>query len=292
MLASTRRNHEKRRGIVLVLILGMLGLMAVIGITFATFTGQARISARNFAQAVNQPQREELMDFALSQLVMDTNDIRSAIRGHSMARDMFGNDANFNGYLTQRPDGASHPPNNNALFYIQNVQVVPATATTPPYFDLLTNIPIPAVDPTFFGYNFTRWRMRVSYVGPVNTDNGKAVDQTLEILYDNLTLNDTNTSFPPGSASNPDGYQVFRVAFVDLRQVAGTPTTLNNPTLGISTFQAMVQYENPGTFTAYSNLNNYPFILDGRWLHAFNGPGMTNAAVHANFKFNGPLPPF
>ena len=46
------------------------------------------------------------MDFALSQLISDTADIRSAIRGHSMARDMYGNDAFFNGYLTWRPDGA------------------------------------------------------------------------------------------------------------------------------------------------------------------------------------------
>ena len=29
------------------------------------------------------------------------------------------------------------------------------------------------------------------------------------------------------------------------------------------------------------------FILDGRWLHAFNGPGMTTNAVHANFRYNG-----
>ena len=32
------------------------------------------------------------------------------------------------------------------------------------------------------------------------------------------------------------------------------------------------------------------FILDGRWLHAFNGPGMTTNAVHANFRFNGQNP--
>ena len=33
-----------------------------------------------------------------------------------------------------------------------------------------------------------------------------------------------------------------------------------------------------------------PFILDGRWLHAFNGPGMTTNAVHANFRYNGLSP--
>ena len=95
MLASIRPNQGKRgrRGIVLVLILGMLALMALIGITFATFSGQSRISARNFFQSMNQPQRDELMDYALSQLICDTPDIRSSIRGHSLARDMYGNDA-------------------------------------------------------------------------------------------------------------------------------------------------------------------------------------------------------
>ena len=117
MLASIRPNQGKRgrRGIVLVLILGMLALMALIGITFATFSGQSRISARNFFQSMNQPQRDELMDYALSQLISDTPDIRSSIRGHSLARDMYGNDANFNGYLTSRPDGASHAPGHRRL---------------------------------------------------------------------------------------------------------------------------------------------------------------------------------
>ena len=84
----------------------MLALMAIIGVTFATFSGQSRVSARNFAQSVNQPQRDELMDYALSQLIGDTADIRSSIRGHSLARDMYGNDGDFNGYLTARPGGA------------------------------------------------------------------------------------------------------------------------------------------------------------------------------------------
>ena len=123
MLASTRPNQGKRgrRGIVLVLILGVLALMAVIGVAFATFSGQSRISARNFAQSVNQPQRDELMDYALEQLIGDTADIRSSIRGHSMARDMYGNDGNFNGYLASRPDGAFMPPNNDPYFYITGV---------------------------------------------------------------------------------------------------------------------------------------------------------------------------
>src|SRR5271166_3022606 len=118
MWTGTRPEQGKRerRGIVLVLILGVLALMAVIGVTFAAFSGQSRISARNFAQSVNQPQRDELMDYALAQLISDTADHRSAIRGHSLARDMYGNDAANNGYLTSRPDGAPSPPGNDPFF--------------------------------------------------------------------------------------------------------------------------------------------------------------------------------
>ena len=39
--------------------------------------------------------------------------------------------------------------------------------------------------------------------------------------------------------------------------------------------------------TNLSNSTAFPFILDGRWLHAFNGPGMTTNAVEANFRYNG-----
>ena len=108
----------------------MLALMAVIGVTFATFSGQSRISARNFAQSVNQPQRDELMDYALSQLICDTADIRSAIRGHSLARDMYGNDANFNGYLPSRPDGAVMPPTAIPTFTSRSVTAAGAAHCT------------------------------------------------------------------------------------------------------------------------------------------------------------------
>ena len=44
------------------------------------------------------------MDFALSQLINDTGDPRSVLHGHSLARDMYGNDAFFNGYLPLDPE--------------------------------------------------------------------------------------------------------------------------------------------------------------------------------------------
>ena len=185
MLASTRPNQGKRgrRGIVLVLILGMLALMALIGVTFATFSGQSRISARNFAQSMNQPQRDELMDFALSQLISDTADIRSAIRGHSMARDMYGNDAQLQRLPHLPPRTARpQPPDNDPYFYITGVSSV-GTGTL---YNLTTNIP--AGDPAFYGYNFTRWMMRLTYIGAPTAPGTGVVDQTLEILADNLRL--------------------------------------------------------------------------------------------------------
>ena len=277
MLASSRRNHENRRGIVLVLILGVLALMAVIGVTFATFSGQSRISARNFAQSVNQPQRDELMDYALEQLIGDTADIRSAIRGHSMARDMYGNDGNFNGYLASRPDGAFMPPHNDTNFYITSV-----TAGTGTLYNLTTNIP--ANDPAFYGYNFTRWTMRVTYTGPVANGGTGVVSQTLEVLAD----------------TSPNGYRVFTVSIGYTQGNSNStaippivPTTLHNPTVtngypnGYVT-QLPGEYLTAavgGTLTGICQ-----FILDGRWLHAFNGPGMTTNAVHANFRYNGLSP--
>ena len=151
MLASSRRKQIERQGIVLVLVLGMLALMALIGITFATFSGQSRISARNYMQSMNQPQADELMDYALSQLISDTPNRQSAIRGHSLARDMYGSDAAKNGYLAARPDGRYMAPNNDPYFYITAIAQVGTTT----YYNLTTNIP--SNDPTFYGYNFTRW---------------------------------------------------------------------------------------------------------------------------------------
>jgi len=273
MLARTRENQRERRGIVLVLILGVLALMAVIGVTFATFSGQSRVSARNFAQSVNQPQRDELMDYALSQLISDTPDIRSSIRGHSLSRDMFGNDAASNGYLTARPGGAGAvSPYNYSTFYITGVTAVSGTL-----YDLTTNIV--QNDSAIYGYDFTNWILRVSYFGTYSagppTPSG-TITQTLEVLPVSGRVN----GYQASSTSN----LVFRVNIAATDQnpllinlTAGTNTQLP----GYYLIQAATNATNLGT--------TVPFTLDGRWLHAFNGPGMTGNAVYGNFRYNGPL---
>ncbi len=87
----------KRRGIVLVLILGMLALLALIGVTFASISSQAQVSSRKFAEGLLVPDAKQMFDFGLSQLINDTQNPLSALMGHSLSRDMYGNDAGNNG---------------------------------------------------------------------------------------------------------------------------------------------------------------------------------------------------
>jgi hypothetical protein len=262
MLANLRYHKRAQRGIVLVLVLAMLGLLALIGVTFATFSGQARINARNFSQSATSPQDDELMDFALMQLITDTGDARSAIHGHSLARDMYGSDANANGYL---PTNTS---STGPLFTIQNIKPVTVSGTT--YYDILTNIPIPGsapqYDSTFYGYNFTRWIMRLTVLG---TPAVRPPDQTIEIIVDDNGQVANATSF------SGQGFHAFRIATYDsttgLTNLSTTPTPIiSNP---------LVQ-----------PVAGIPFTLDGRWLRAFNGTGMGANAYKGNFRYNSLTP--
>ncbi len=274
MLAHSRHHTHVRRGIVLVLVLAMLGLLALIGVTFATFSGQAKINARNTYLSVIQAQDDELMDFALSQLIQDTGDVRSVIRGHSLARDMYGNDANFNGFFN------SNPSKTGPTFLIQNFMQESGNSN---YYDILTNIPIPGAaftwppgsnntlyDSTFYGYNFTRWILRLTYVA---AGLPHPVDQTFEILFDDNQPNSNATQF------SGQGFHVFRVV----------PTDPNGTTLTNLTAAALNNWSQTSTPLVQPGVAGSVFTLDGRWLRAFNGAGMGANAVWGNFRFNGSL---
>src|SRR5262249_35233566 len=142
---------------------------------------------------------------ALSQLINDTGDVRSVIRGHSLARDMFGDDARTNGILTSNP--ATGGP-----LRIQNYK---QDTTNPAVYDIQTYIPIPTNNSATYGYDFTRWVLRISFGG---TGLPRPVDQSFEILFDDYAPNSTATQF------SGQGFHVFRVVPSD------TTTYLNNPT--------------------------------------------------------------
>ena len=270
MLAS-RISRIERRGIVLVLVLAMLGLLALIGITFATFSSQAKINARNYAQSVLEPQGDALLDFALSQLITDTSDIRSALRGHSLARDMYGNDGSVNGYMT------ASPSTGNPFYITAFTATTQLGSTGQTLYQLTTNIL--SNDSTFYGYNFTRWILRVAYTGATDPTSTapftplQPVNQTFEILSD---ITNTTT-----------GNRTFLVDLID------HTTTLGNPTNATTTQLPAYYLVNSTNPTNLGNPSAFPFILDGRWLHAFNGTGVAAAGGNSawgNFKFNGYSP--
>ena len=277
MFASSTgpRSALRRRGIVLVLVLGMLGLMALIGVTFATFAGQSLKNGRNFAQGVGRPQPEALMDYALAQLINDTNNPLSAIRGHSLLRDMYGNDSVYRG--SNPTQNAVADLLNNGVFdrvyyggsyttlqLLGNPQIHSTSTATPFYGQLqyATNIPTTG---QYSGLDFTRWILRFA---PVN-----GVPQTFEVLEDDATTGQAH---------------IFT-----LSANLGTPVAdpLNNVTPLSSADVRSFIYANPnigaagstGSFTkGYSTLTRegtpnggLPFVLDGRYMRAFNGPGLT-----------------
>src|SRR5262249_49882144 len=156
----------------------------------------------------------------------------------------------------------------------------------PPLWDFQTNIPVPnaapAYDPTFYGYDFTHWILRLSYTGPYAAGSGQAVTQSFEIIVDNYGQPNA-----PTTAYSAQGYHSFRVSPIDHPSLSSTDATqpdlnpypsantvLSNPTQGITTQMAYIQSQN--------GQGRATFILDGRWLHAFNGPGMGPYGVWGN----------
>ena len=102
--------HGTRRGSTLLVVIGLLAILALMGVLFYTFSAQERSSAENFAEAaVNEAdpglQADVLFNFGLEQLIKgpDYNRKNSALWGgdyprHSMIYNMLGSDLiPFNG---------------------------------------------------------------------------------------------------------------------------------------------------------------------------------------------------
>jgi hypothetical protein len=313
MFASSSGSLAKRRGIVLVVVLGMLGLMALIGVTFATFAGQSLIGSRNFNQGVARPQAEVLMDYALAQLINDTNNPISALRGHSLLRDMYGNDSVFRG---ANPSANPASETGGVLTNVYSTGLatyVPIKLTSymprsgsnsvspTPFYNQIqfqTNIPTTG---QYYGLDFTRWIVKIAGQpanGGSNTPNNIPVSgfaaQTFEILEDDTNNNTgfhrftfannlTNPTIDPRYPSNtnqpfvPTDWATF--LYVDPNYMS----TATNQGYGVTPFMG------PGPYSfvkATSSLaeewntngpaNNPLYItLDGRNMRAFNGPGLT-----------------
>jgi hypothetical protein len=254
---QTETSRDRRRGVVLILVLGMLALLALIGVTFATFASQSKIGARNFAQSVNTPAGADLMDYALSQLINDTNNPLSAIRGHSLKRDMYGNDGATNGFLTSTVNGP---------LYLTKV-----TGTT-----CVTNIPY--VSPIYVGWTLKLAPTRYGFDPSGNPVVVNGVNPTMQSFVVIADGPDSTGSFHQFQLSASDAL----TATVNLVRTPAVPSPLIQPA---------------------SAVNSNPFILDGRYRFAFNGPGIKDAyapglidasgnhknpnpAQYGNFRYN------
>jgi hypothetical protein len=96
--ARDDREPRARRGVILVVVLALLTLFAIVGLSFVLYANTAAVSARIFREAETQSRPdvapELLFSYFLGQLVYDVPDdergVYSCMRGHSLARNMYG----------------------------------------------------------------------------------------------------------------------------------------------------------------------------------------------------------
>lgn len=83
----------ERRGVLLLVVLSMLVLFLLVGTTFLVTSGQYRTASKVVEKANRATfQPADLLERALMQVVRDTNNRSSAIRYHSLLRDLYGVD--------------------------------------------------------------------------------------------------------------------------------------------------------------------------------------------------------
>jgi hypothetical protein len=119
-----QRTNE-RRGVILMVVLALLTLFAIVGVAFVLYAQAEATSARvareaETAQLADVPP-EELLAVFLGQLLYDVHDAagyNSAVRGHSLGRDMYGynngaaNIIPFNGVGRLHTNGTTWPYQN------------------------------------------------------------------------------------------------------------------------------------------------------------------------------------
>lgn len=98
----TNQMGSKREGVILLVVLAMITLLTILGITFVLYSDSSEATARinlevekySFQSAPIDWPASELMQIAFGQLIFDVEDNdagqRSGMRGHSLARDMYG----------------------------------------------------------------------------------------------------------------------------------------------------------------------------------------------------------
>lgn len=86
---NNKRNQ--RRGIILLVVLGMLAFLSVLVVTYVVFTSRSRQSAFAIANSeYRQPMHREMIDNAMMKLLRGTNDSSDAFFGEDLLSDVYG----------------------------------------------------------------------------------------------------------------------------------------------------------------------------------------------------------
>lgn len=90
------RIRRRRRGVLLLVVLGLLSMFAMIGLTFVVLTGQARrIAEVGQSMEVQYVPPQSDLDRAMAQVARGSDSPLSAIGPHSLLEDMYGYDPNW-----------------------------------------------------------------------------------------------------------------------------------------------------------------------------------------------------
>src|SRR5437660_1573635 len=88
------RKHASRDGVILLVVISLLVLFALVGLAFVIYAESQANTARIWREKESQEQPdmdpEMLLAYFLSELVYDSNNPLSQMRGNSMAWNMYG----------------------------------------------------------------------------------------------------------------------------------------------------------------------------------------------------------
>ena len=114
IITSTRGIANRRRGVVLLVVMAMLALFASLALSFVFYADSEAVAAQAFRAAAAREQadvdRELLASYFLGQFLYDTDNVYSAMRGWSLARSLYG----YNPAYGLVPGTLSYTPFNGA----------------------------------------------------------------------------------------------------------------------------------------------------------------------------------
>src|SRR5262245_14328363 len=143
---GSRGGH--RCGVVLLVVISLLMLFAIVGIAFVIYAEAQASTARIWKESASQRRPdvdpEELLAYFLGQLIYDTSNPHSALRGHSLARSMYGKPGGTQPYC-----GTGRLPGDLDINYAQfgqNLDPDQFGSANPPYtYPDLNNVFLAAV---------------------------------------------------------------------------------------------------------------------------------------------------